>query len=339
MFEELAKNTPEISLSAKYWFVRTDGGSLYEAFIGTNSIAIGYGMVSLSFIEKLPDDQEFAKDDLKAILKKLYPPKENSEGKTTDLSGLHASQILHFCKNMRRGDIVIVPSTSTQRLGIGFIDDDKAFEEALSYRDQKFPEFSKRRKVRWVRGIDRESINPNLYKLFLNHQAIADASPYAEWVDALLYDFFKKGDDYHFVLRVTTTDDIKAQSLFRACVDLFDLAEGFATTENAKTEFEEINTRINLNSPGDVELWKAGVATIGLIAVLVVFINGGGFELSLGKGTHKISLKTEGLLKRLSEYLNERKRRQNVEEVRKKLANLKVKSPEQIIELLKETRK
>jgi hypothetical protein len=240
---------------------------------------------------------------------------------------------------MKRGDIVVVPSTSTQRLGIGFVEDDKAYEEVLAFEETKFPEFSKRRKVHWLRGVDRWDINPNLINLLLNHQTIVDASAYAEWIDSLLYDLFKKGELYHFVVRVQTKEDIKAQALFRACIDLFDLGEEFAKGEDQAVDFQDINTRINLNSPGNVELWTSGFQTVLVIALLVVLINGGGVEFSWNKGTHKFGLKTEGILKRLTEWLNERTRRKTVEEVRKKLASLDVKDPQMILELLKATKK
>jgi hypothetical protein len=99
MFEDLAAHIPEISTNAKYWFVRTNGGALYQAFIGTNSIAIGHQMVNLPLIEKLPEDDDFAKEDLKVILKKFYPPKLNAEGKNKTYP---AFMLRKFCVSVEK---------------------------------------------------------------------------------------------------------------------------------------------------------------------------------------------------------------------------------------------
>lgn len=338
MLEDLQRTTPVINGDARYWFVRTDSGNLYQPFIASNSIAIGYKEISLEFVRSL-NATGLEKEKLKEEIKRHYPPKRNEEGKVSDLSGLAASQILRFCNEMKRGDVVIIPSERTERLGIGKVADDGPFEEILSYDGQAFPDFKKRRKVEWVRGVDRSTMNPNLFKLLLNQQTIVDATPYAEWIDASLYQFFRKGDTFHYVLHVGAEEHIPAQSLFRAFLGLFDLAKDFAATEGVELDVDGVETRINLNSPGDVEFWMGGVAAIGLIAVLVVFINGGGFEFSLKSHGAKVSLKTEGLLKRLSDYLDSRQNRRSVEEVRKKLEKLNVKTPDQVIELLKNVRK
>ncbi len=327
MFDEIAENAPEIKADARYWFVRTEGGDLYEAFVQTKTIAIGHGMISLEFIRSLGEN---AKESLKKEIKKHYPPQMNAERRITDLSGLAASQILRFCTEMKKGDVVVIPSEKTERLAIGFLVEDKAFEEPLHYKETKFAHHRLRRKVEWVTGASRSKLNPNLFKLFLNQQAVVDATPYASWIDAQLYQFFRKGDDYHYVMRVGTPDHIPAQSLFRVCLELFDLANDFAKSEGVEEHFEEIETRINLNSPGDVELWKAGAVAISALAVLVVFINGGGFEWK----SAGISLKTDGLISRLNQFLNDRENRKRAESIRKKLDGLQIESPEQVIDLL-----
>ena len=345
IFEDIEANVPEISAKAKYWFVRTDGGNLYPAFIASNTIAMGYGAVGISFIESLPRSEsskelpESSKELLKAEIKRHYPPKEDEDGQISDLSGLHASQLWRFCAEIKRGDIVLVPSKRTERLSIGIVNDDVPFDEVLTHEGEAFSEFRKRRKVRWVRAIERASVNPNLFALLLNHQTISDASPYSEWIDALLYEFFNKGGSFHYVLKVRTRENIRAQALFGACLDLFVLAEDFAKSEQIDFDTEDIKTRINLNSPGAVELWMAGVAAATLISLLVVLINGGGLDISLKKLDFKLGLKTEGLITNLTNFLNARENRKTVEAVRKKLENLQVETPQQMIDLLKATKK
>ncbi len=334
--EEIAEHGPSIDPEAKYWFVRTDGGKLYEAFITTHSIAIGYANVTLDFIDSLDDtDDEESKEELKEELRKFYPAKETEDGPAPDLSGLHASQILRFCKEMKRGDIVVIPSERAERLAVGIIDDDGPFEELLAHKGKEFSEYTKRRKVNWIRGEDKHKINPNLFKLFLNQQTIVDASNYSEWIDALLYEFFRKGDVYHYVIKVGTTRGIRAQALFGACLGLFQLVDEFAKENDIDAGTENIETRISLNSPGDIEIWNHGIGTIALAGMFIVFLNGGGFTIKkLG-----VSLKTDGLIKKIQDFLNERHRRKVAETVREKLETLDIKSPEQLVSLIEATKK
>ena len=333
MLEELEANTPELRPDAKYWFVRTNGGELYDAFTASNSIAISHRLVSISFVETL-DLSEASRDIVKNEFKKYYPPTQGEDGLISDRSGLAASQLLRFCVEMKKGDVVLIPSESTERLGIGFIADDKAYEEELVYGKEVYPEFTKRRKVRWVRGVEKSAVNPNVFGLFLNHQAISDATPYAVWIDTLLYEFFSKGGTFHYVLKVQTREKIRAQALFGACLDLLSLADRFAKTEGIELGIENVETRINLNSPGAIELWQMGIGAAGLLSVLVVFINGGGFDFKHEKLGVNLSLKTEGLFTNLTKFLDARENRKTVEEVRKKLGDLKVETPEQVIALL-----
>ena len=130
--EDLEKQTPDIGTNAKYWFVRTDGGELYPAFIATGSIAIGYPLIGIDFVGKL-EISEPAKEALKNELKKHYPPKEGEDGKVADLSGLQASQLLRFCLEIKRGDVVLIPSFRTAQLSIGIVDDDAPYEEVLGH--------------------------------------------------------------------------------------------------------------------------------------------------------------------------------------------------------------
>lgn len=337
LFDDIAQNTPTIQADANYWFVRTNGGQLYHPFISAGCIAIGYNQVSMQFIRAL-NDAPADREKLKNKISLHYPPKRNAEGKLVDQSGLHASQLLRFCNGMKPGDIVMCPSEKTERISVGVIEEGEPFEEELTHQGAVFPEFSKRRPVRWIRGADKAELNPNLFKLFLNQQTIADANAYAHWIDALLYEFFRKGDEFHYVLRVEKEEHIGAQSLFGACVELLRLVEDFAASEGFDAGVDDIETRINLNSPGDVELWKTGIQAVALCALLIVGLNGGGFELHIKQIDLRLSSKTEGLLARLTQFLNERQRRKMVEDVRLKIQNLKVRTPQQLIDLIKNTK-
>ncbi len=337
--EELLERVPKIAAEARYWFVRTDGGELYKAFTSTSSISIGYASIGSDFVRSLERTENFldltygARESLKNEIKKHYPKVGKTDEKTHDRSGLAASQLFAFCSLMKRGDVVIIPSVSTDLLSFGFVADDEPYREELRYAGELFPEYTKRRKVQWVRALTKPEINPHLFKLFFNHMAIVEATPYAEWIDSLLYEFFSKGEEYHFVLKVRTGESIPAQDLFRACLDLFGLAEKFARTQGVELDTSDIKTRINLNSPGDVEFWKKSATAALLISVMTIAINGGGLTVQkLG-----LDLKTPGLIARANEFLDAQENRAEREAIRVKLEKLKIETPAQVVDLLKAT--
>ena len=112
-FSDILNAISAISSQRKYWMVRTMAGAYYADFIRNINIAIGYNEISLQQLNNLPQSNKQAKDALKALYEDAYPENRSS--------GHPLSQLLRFAREVRIGDIVIIPSESAMHVAIGVI--------------------------------------------------------------------------------------------------------------------------------------------------------------------------------------------------------------------------
>lgn len=303
---------------------------LFEPFITTQSIAIGYPSVSLKTLQNLSLD-----DRHKKALSHQIRKADSSEKRP----GLGASQLLSFVHLMKEGDYVIIPSWGSRQLAIGKIANKPAFEDPLVFDGKPITGFDKKRSVKWLKRISREKVNANLFRMLFAHQTITDVTSWAQWIDILLFDFFKKGNNYHYILEVNQVDGIKARDLFQACVDLLHLADDFSAEIGVDEDSGAMDTRINLNSPGDIELITSAAKYIFVIAALVVGINGGGLKFKSQTLDINLDISTDGLIKKINQFLNDKKNRQLSDSLREKLNNLQVDSPADVVKILDQINK
>jgi restriction system protein len=326
---EILDLSEEISSQAKYWFVRTEGGMLFEPFITSQSIAIGYPSISLATIKHVsPDDRG----------RKILARQIAANQPELERPGLGASQLLKFVHEMKEGDYVIIPSTASSQLAIGTIDGPPS-EKELTFEGNTFSGFKKRRSVDWHKRVDREKTNPNLYRVFWTHQTITDITEAAQWIDPLLFQFFKKDDKFHCIFEINQRNGVNARDLFESGVEIFQFADEFASEIGIHEDSRSMETRINLNSPGEWELITEASKYIFLVGAFVVFLNGGGLKMKVKKMGMDVNLSTGGLIKAISEFLNDRKRRQQSDAVTKKLEALQVSDPKEIVKLIEQTNK
>ncbi len=327
--ENLLAHCPEISDSANYWFIRTEGGAFYNAFISSGTVALGYSKIPLENLGHLNPKNPWK--HLRDMISRAYP--ENKR------PGLAASQIMRFTNEIKRGDYVFIPSHGTQRICIGRINDDYPHEEPLISGDKVYPEYSKRRKVTWMKKAQRKDLNPTLLGVLHTHQTIADANIYSKWIDMLLFDFYKKGNQYHYILDIEKKGSINARSLFQSLLDILELAEEFAEENSFGEDTSAVQTRVNLNSPGTVELISEASKYIFIASAIVVFLNGGGVKFKTEKLGIDVDLKTDGLIRSITNFLKERSNAKLTQSITSKLDELKVRDSQEMVELLKATSK
>jgi hypothetical protein len=324
--DEYLSCCPSIAEDARYWFFRTQGGMLFEPFITSQSIAIGYPSINLKTLLGCALDSQSRKSLTRQIQK---------ADATEQRPGLAAGQLLTFTHLMKEGDYVIIPSWGSRQLAIGQIVNKLPFQDRLTFDGKDITGFDKKRKVKWLtRRIPRDTVNPNLYRMLFAHQTITDVTEWAQWIDILLFDFFKKGNNYHYNLEVNRADGINARDLFQACVDLLKLADDFTAEIGIDQDSGAMDTRINLNSPGDIELITSAAKYIFVIAAIVVGINGGGIKFNLKKAGLSCNVSTDGLIKTINKFLSDRKNRQLADSLKDKLNNLQVDSPADVVKIL-----
>jgi len=107
-------NIPEININTNYWFVRTESGKFFKDFYFSKYISIGW--------DELSDSEQIKSlsfDVLKEQIKNIY--------KNDIRPGQTANQIRRFMFDMKKGDIVLIPSINSDLIAFGEILEDEYY--------------------------------------------------------------------------------------------------------------------------------------------------------------------------------------------------------------------
>lgn len=325
VLDPLTKRIPVIPEDVGYWFVRTAGGALHQAFIASESIAVGYSRIGLG--EVLAAAKSDAPDAaLKQIVKRKYPDKKSP--------GLAVSQLLAIASGIKKGDYVLIPSAGTARIAIGQVQDSMPFEKTLVSGEHTYEDYSKRRRVKWIANYARSEINPNVWKILNTHQTIVDAAEYSQWIDPLIFDFFKKGENYHLSIRINRKEHINGRVLFEACLQMFEAADRFSSSHGLVGSSDQIEVKINLNSPGKIQLIAKTAKVLGVLSLVVLLLNGGGLKFTVKGLGIDMDINTPGVIQAVNTFLNDQQNRELKESLQAKIDALKVDDSAQIESLL-----
>ncbi|MCF0158485.1 MAG: hypothetical protein HUJ83_08245 [Veillonella sp.] len=277
-----------------YWFLRTHGGEFYEEFFQKNFIAIGWDDVPC--ISELNRTEEI-----------IGPFKEKYGASTTRVF----NQVHRFCREMQKGDIVIIPSHGSCEFAFGIIIDDKHHEaqdtqEAL--QEQSCP-YLKRRHVKWITSVKRYLIDPKLYLFFRNQQALSNANDYKSFIERAINPFYIMNGVAYFNIAVRRREDIPSlhiplymTGLLERAVALHNIIDN--DDEALTAVARKISTRVNVQCPGVIEYF-GDPAVITAIAVIGILIIGG--KLSFNRkpdGDINGEISTPGFLGRLIELID-----------------------------------
>lgn len=324
-----------IPASRNYWLVRTLGGSYYTSFRQNNYIALGHNEISLRAIEAINIE---AKGNERLALNLLYKYTENIY-KDEKRPGFIASQIHKFIYHIKENDVVIIPSDNSETVSFGYIKNTKLLD--VSEADIKRTEcpYIKRKAVVWEKFLKRDNLDPYLYRVFSAHQAINDIGEYGDIIEGTIRNFYIKNGVTNLVLDVGVEKGkgINAKNLFDLGSNLFDYTKTFLIKNGIPLDIEDIEIKINLNSPGKIQfLSKKSKSIILIVSVIIVAIAGGGLKLNIPDYIN-LDLSTKGLLQAISDYENEKHDRDVSDKIiREQLDSLKIKSPDDALKLLQQ---
>ncbi|WP_286756750.1 hypothetical protein [Roseivirga sp. UBA838] len=335
LVEEVSNSLPYIPSSQNFWLNRTNDGAYYDLFKEKKIVGLKIDEITLFELSQIRDrnllrngrpNRDVIQIEIKNIVheknkKRLLKIVDKSK-RSAELARLTmtANQIFHFAFGIKKGDFVVIPSASSTEISIGRIDD--------GYLDdnQFLP---LQRKVTWLGSYPKITLDPNFYRLFFSQQALTEINKYKDVVLRTLYDFYFDDEYGHLVFNVGTLSKINAVDEAAFNFYFLQLLDGFIKENNLPYDVTSLNTIVNLNSPGKRKLFGPRT-TIFLAACLLLMTVGGGLEHK--KGT--FSLKTEGILQGWSEYLNQKKRREIVDEVINKSDSLSIEKQKLFLELL-----
>lgn len=325
--EQILQSLPHISGKRNYWFFRTQGGDYFEDFVKANYIAIGYNKITLEDIKSGNTEDLSGREILSSRINKKYGDEENRPSYV-------ATQLLKFAYEIKKGDIVMIPSASSHNITFGQVTETAAFS-ANTTATSDCP-YLKRKNVKWIKTIPRDSLDPNLYKLMFSHHTITEANAYASYIDKITNSFFIKNEKAHLVLKVEATSDIKAKDLFEMGTIALDLLDDFSKEEQLSYNSDDFNVKINLQSPGDIELAGKVIGGVIILGIILVSIAGGGFTFKNEKGVD-VSIKSDGIIEKIKSFLASRSNIKTKKALLEKhMKHLQIKDPEDLVKVLRE---
>lgn len=319
-----------ISDSRNYWLIRTQAGALYPVFTEKEYVSIGHKEVTLSFLnENRKAYQQNSTPVINAIKDKIkaHHLLEQYDKRTISLI---ASQIAKFAYEIKKGDIIIIPSNNSNDVCFGVVETGNwIYEDYTQYGDSSILKKS----VRWVKEIKRRKLDPYLYRMFTAHQAVNNVNEYAEIIERSINDMFVLDDEAHIVINIES-EKIAAKDLFGLGQQLLVLVDEVSNQFDFGVSSSDFQVSINVNSPGKIDI-KSKIKKATLILGAILLICGGGYETSDGT---KIS--TDGLpgvIRAIDEFLSNQQDRELKKDIFVSYKDsLQIKQPEDMILLLKQ---
>lgn len=304
-----------------YWLVRSKSGEYFDDFYFENFIAIGWNRISdIKAIKS-------GKCNIKKEVERFYSKEKRP--------GYVANQIIRFVNEMKSGDIVLVPNKDSKFVAFGELvednvyieeiedaekledeyesDDDKLFEEYLTENvEREQCTYIKRRKVKWLKTIKREKLDPYLFRLLYSHNTISDANDYSSYIDRSLYSFFVKDREFHVIYEVTQEEDIPAIDLVRGIDNIMSSIDIFNKVTGSNYDKHEVDIKINVQSPGPMEFITYCAGASFVLGFISMFLFGGNFEFKFAKDEKKMKIDNPGLLGFILKF-KEQKHQENMD--------------------------
>lgn len=324
-FSDILSSIAAISSQRKYWMVRTMAGAYYADFIRNNYIAIGYNEIPLEQLNNLPQSNKQAKAALKVLFEDAYPENRSV--------GHSVSQLLRFSREVRIGDIVIIPSENATHVAIGVITSEMYEIEELDLNVDNRCQFKKRMRVDWKSFSRRRNLSPSLQMMFVSRHPISDVTSYAPYIDSRISDCYLKNEEMNLVLKISTRKDVDWDDFFNLKA-LTVLTEQFCRNYDLNLGDAPIHMKIQMESPGSLRLSSVSTGKLLVVGLIVIALSGGGIKCeSIG-----LDMTTGGipaLMEAISDYKDRQADRRLVEATVNAMDSLKIQAPADLIEALK----
>lgn len=321
--EKIEAQITKIDANRDYWFVRTQSGRYYEDFINFGYIAIGYDSVNLKDIQAAYKDDK-KKGFLAETIEKKYPEETRPN--------YIGNQLIDFAYNIKKGDIVVIPSASSAYISIGKVIETPIHQTTVFQRKEKC-NFNKRKKIEWIKkDIEFENLDSKLLNLKYSQRTITHIDEYlATFIDRSISTLYIKENNAHLALGITREEHIGAYELFTTWTDLLNITEDFGNENGVQVDKKGFDIRINVQSPGVIEFITYAVSSLFILSGLIAIIVGAEYNIKFLGASH--AFKTKGLLKALQEYWNAQEDIKMKKELTEKVKAMKIK-PEDISKIL-----
>lgn len=271
VLNEIVKLVTNANKNKKYWMIRTDNGQNYQSFYKKEYIALSLENYPLAIVSEAKQFlgkpllvRNYIKDCLKGFHKegRIKLDKDIDDKSYASVVGRIAGQIYSFAFEIKKDDIVLIPSERSSIISIGqIVEDDLFINDKLIVND-----FTFKRKVKWIATIPKRKLDPCLYRALGAHQAVSNISEYAEFIERNYNSIFNIGDECHYVLTVNSLK-VKARQLTSMVNDMLNMVEDISSTYSMNLDVDSIDLSVSLNSPGKIVL--KSTITIGILLMAI----------------------------------------------------------------------
>lgn len=302
------------------------GGAYYNDFIENKFIAIGHNEFLLHTINNLDADYNKALNELRNQV--------IAQHNEIERPGHVANQILRFCRELAIGDVVVLPSGSSQ-LSICRITGD-VFEDVEAENAIGHCPFMKRRPIEILNTTYRYSLSPKAQLMFNSRHPISDISNYAMFIDDMVSDYYNKDNETHIALKINTDNEVSA-SVFYNIQELFKITEDFCRENGIEGNSNEVSMKVQMESKGMLHFISHNKGFLAILGLGILFLNGGGLKIKCGD--FNLDLSTDGIFRKFEEHMDRKVDRQIRLSIKESLDSLEIKTPEDykkaVIELYK----
>ena len=313
--ERLNDYVQKVQVTTGYWMVRTMGGDYYEEYDRNGFVGIGYNQITLHEINQLNADFHKANLQLRGRVRRLFP--------NIPRPGHIASQLLRFCRVIKPGDIILLPSHSSSKVSICRVTG-PVYDQADAREDNGRCPFVKRLPIEIIKHTTRLDLPPKAQFMFNSRHPISDISNYAPYLDNVVSDFYSKDDELHVVLKINTDDNVST-SAFYGLEKIFEVVDGFCQEQQVPSQVNDVILKVQMESRGSLHFISGNKSKLFFVAFIILAINGGGFKVDY-KDLH-INLYTDGFVKKLSDYMDRKVDRETKEAIKNSLDSLKIDTP------------
>ncbi|HHQ3739202.1 TPA: hypothetical protein ACSPT7_001499 [Streptococcus pneumoniae] len=295
IIENIKKEIPVLDSSTDYWLVRANSGEYYTDFNLNGYIGIGWNEITLEDIRRADNNSNVLKEILKEKLT-FQDDSEPSENKY----GITAGQLLRFVNNIKRNDIVVVPSEGSERFLVGKVTgplyelNQSQLEE---YKSEELThnrsDFAKRWKVYWLGWFNRSDADSALYKMIYSHATLSNINDYKPFINRALFPCYIEDEKLYISYHVTEEKDIQG-------VYLGQFVYQYSLLTRLLFPETRVDSKINVQSEGIIELIthtvNYGLIISAILSGAIVLTSGGKLKF-MG-----LELEVPGLINTYQEY-------------------------------------
>jgi len=335
--EKVKQEIPVLDSTIDYWLVRANSGKYYTDFNLNGYIGIGWNEITLEDIKSVENDS----NKLKGILKDKLIFSDDTEP-SENKYGITAGQLLRFVNNIKKNDIVVVPSEGSERFLVGKVTGDLyelSKNQIKEYKNEELThprsDYAKRWKVHWLGWFNRSDADSALYKMIYSHTTLSNINEYKSFINRALFPCYIEDEKLFISYHVTEEKDVQGAYLGQF-VYQYSMLTKFLFPE------VRVDSKVNVQSEGIIELIThsidKGLLIAGIISGVIVLTSGGKFKF-MG-----LELDVPGLLNTLQKFQankidNLKKAKELADELEVPMSELGIRIPRKLTSALENQQK